>query len=266
MLPINVQHLAEANTILRCVVGSTLHGLAVTDGLEDRDEMGVCIEPPDCVIGLQRFEQWVHRTKSDGVRSEAGDLDLVIFSLRKWMRLALRGNPTVLLLMFAPEPMTLVQTGLGARLQSFSPALACRKHGEAFVGYLQSQRSKLESKSGLPTRPELIERYGFDTKYAMHMLRLGHQGIEYLTTGVLTLPIAEPTRTYLWSVRMGEVPLADVMQEARELEMKIQRLADGGSPLPAEPDFAAANMFLQEAYRSHWHETRAFEVHAHPRT
>lgn len=34
-------------------------------------------------------------------RSEAGDLDLIVYSLRRWMRLALRANPTVLLPLFA---------------------------------------------------------------------------------------------------------------------------------------------------------------------
>jgi hypothetical protein len=62
--------------------------------------MGVCIEPPEYVIGLEHFETWVHRTRPEGVRSEAGDLDFVVNSLRKYARLALRGNPTVLLLLF----------------------------------------------------------------------------------------------------------------------------------------------------------------------
>jgi hypothetical protein len=49
--------------------------------------MGVCIEPPEYVIGLEHFETWVHRTRPEGVRSEAGDLDLVVNSLRKYARL-----------------------------------------------------------------------------------------------------------------------------------------------------------------------------------
>ena len=39
----------------------------------------------------------------EGARSGAGDLDLVIYSLRKWARLAAQGNPTVLLLLFVPD-------------------------------------------------------------------------------------------------------------------------------------------------------------------
>ena len=36
---------AERCTILRGLVGSTVHGLNVNDGIEDRDEMGICVEP-----------------------------------------------------------------------------------------------------------------------------------------------------------------------------------------------------------------------------
>src|SRR5688572_31106775 len=44
-------------------------------------------------------------------------------------------------------------------------------------------------------RPELEEMYGFDTKYAMHMLRLGFQGVELLTTGRLNLPMRSEEHT-----------------------------------------------------------------------
>ncbi len=67
--------IARRGCIIRCLVGSTLHGL-VRDSTDDRDEMGVCIEPPDHVIGLRRFEHWVHRTQPEGVPSGPGDLDL----------------------------------------------------------------------------------------------------------------------------------------------------------------------------------------------
>ena len=35
---------AERCTILRGLVGSTVHGLNVNDGIEDRDEMGICVD------------------------------------------------------------------------------------------------------------------------------------------------------------------------------------------------------------------------------
>jgi predicted nucleotidyltransferase len=98
-------NLAEADrrTILRAEVGSTLHGIAI--GVQDdRDEMGVCVEPPEFVLGLRRFEQVVHRTQPEGVRSEPGDLDLVIYSLRKYCRPGQHDRPAPVLRALRPRP------------------------------------------------------------------------------------------------------------------------------------------------------------------
>lgn len=51
---------AERCTILRGLVGSTVHGLNVNDGIEDRDEMGICVEPLDEAMALWApFEQFI---------------------------------------------------------------------------------------------------------------------------------------------------------------------------------------------------------------
>src|ERR1051326_4883841 len=100
--------IVERGTILRATVGSTVHGLH-HGGQDDRDEMAVFVEPPEYLLGLARargirggmygFEHFVARTQPEGVRSGPGDLDLVAYSLRKYVRLALKGHPTILLLL-----------------------------------------------------------------------------------------------------------------------------------------------------------------------
>ena len=52
----NAEHrtVAEPNTVLLGLVGSTVHGVTVDDA-DDRDEMGICIEPPEYVAGLRHF-------------------------------------------------------------------------------------------------------------------------------------------------------------------------------------------------------------------
>jgi uncharacterized protein len=40
------RQIAEAGCVLRSVVGSTVHGLS-NPGTDDRDELGVCIEPKE---------------------------------------------------------------------------------------------------------------------------------------------------------------------------------------------------------------------------
>ena len=98
------------NEILRSVVGSGVHGIA-TEGTDDHDEMGVYIEPPGWVLGVERHrEDYIWRTQPEGARSGHGDTDLVLYSLAKYLRLAIKGNPTVMLPLFAPEASLVVVT------------------------------------------------------------------------------------------------------------------------------------------------------------
>src|SRR5205809_968841 len=149
---------AEPNTILRATVGSKLHGLNL-EATDDTDEMGVCVEPPEFVVGLRQFEQWVYRTQPEGHPSGPRDLDLTIYSLRK--------------------------------------CLAWEKPGA-----------------------------GYDTKYAMHMVRLGFQGVELLETGRITLPMPAAQRGFTMAIRRGEVDLNEVLTRAGELEQRISDLKD----------------------------------------
>jgi uncharacterized protein len=151
------RELVERGTILRATVGSTLHGLH-HGGQDDRDEMAVFIEPPKYLLGLARargirgglygFEHFVERTQPEGVRSGPGDLDLVAYSLRKYMRLALKGNPTILLLLFAPEQMVLVQTDLGRELRGLAPAILSLRAGRGYLGTCTGRRSVCSARVG----------------------------------------------------------------------------------------------------------------------
>lgn len=158
-----------------------MHGLNVNDGIEDRDEIGMCVEPLAEAMALAKpFEQFIDRSavEREGARSSAGDLDLTIYSLRKWVRLAL-------------------------------------------------------------------------PKYAMHMLRLGFQGVELLRTGRLSLPMAEPARSHLLDVRRGKVAEPECFTRAGELERELEDLG-ATSFLPEAPDEARVEKWVHDAYRRRW--------------
>jgi predicted nucleotidyltransferase len=249
---------AERRTILRGLVGSTVHGLSVSDGNDDRDEMGVCLEPIQYAAGLGNFEQFIYRTAAEregkhDAKSRAGDLDLVIYSLRKYVRLALDGNPTILNLLFTPRQDLVCIDARGERLRELAPFIASRRAGGRFLGYLTAQRQRLIGERGGKDvrRPELENKYGFDSKYAMHMLRLSFQGIEFMQTGVITLPMPEPERSFVRSVRLGEVPLQDVLTKCGELERQLADLRDT-SPLPEHPDTKRVEAFMIDCYYGMW--------------
>jgi len=255
--------------ILRVQVGSGVHGTAVS-GQDDRDEMGVCLEPSQFVTGLARvpsgtggggpsvpFEQYERHTAWDrpgGLvnQSGAGDLDVVIYSARKWARLALAGNPTVLLVLFVPDEEVVFRSQAGAELAANAHRFVSRLAAGRFLGYLRAQKAAMTGQAGAHTnRPQLVAVHGYDTKYAMHALRLGLQGIELLTTGRITLPVPEPDRAYLRSVRLGQRPLAEVLDAVTGAETRLIQLRDTPG-IPGQPDRAWADDWLHRSYTGFW--------------
>lgn len=144
---------ALKNEILRGVVGSTAHGTAV-EGQDDRDEMGVFVEAPEHVCGLKSLDHYIYRDKPEGVRSEAGDLDLTMYSLRKFCRLAEQGNPSVVILLWLPQHIT--KTHLGDRLIAMREAFISRDSGARFLGYLVAQKMKMTGERALGKHPSEI--------------------------------------------------------------------------------------------------------------
>ena len=98
--------------------GSAMHG-ATGNKPTDIDIAGVYIQPPEWILGISQmrenedgekraFDPDVHVWKNvgDNTKVAAGEIDLNLFSLRKWADMAASGNTTALEFMF-------VQNGLG---------------------------------------------------------------------------------------------------------------------------------------------------------
>jgi hypothetical protein len=183
-----------ANTILLVEVGSTAHGTGIPGG-EDHDELGVVVESPDEVVGLDEhgFTTVMQRTQPEGSRSGPGDIDRTLHSLRRFVRLAASGNPSILMTFWAPIEHI---TPEGEELRALGDAFVGAHVIPRYRGYMQAQAMRLlglrgggHGSRGGGGRVELIEAFGYDTKYAMHCARLGFQCLELLETGRLNLPI-----------------------------------------------------------------------------
>ena len=246
---------AVDNEILRSLVGSGVHGIAI-EGTDDRDEMGIFIEPPEYVLGLTKdYDHHTHRSVPEGVRSGPDDVDLTIYSLRKWMRLAVHGNPTVLLPLYAPKDDLVLTTMLGDSLRDLAPAIVSKSAGRRFLGYLDAQHERMLGgghQARVPKRPELIERYGFDVKYASHALRLGYQGVEMMQEGRLTLPLPPVLRERILNVKRGVYTFEDVLTLIRDQRERLVELLDSDSPLPDQPDLERINEWMRDAHLHWW--------------
>lgn len=117
----------------------------------------------------------------------------------------------MLLVLFVPDDEIVFRSQVGAQLTDNAHQFVSRLAAIRFLGYLRSQKAAMTGdRSAHTNRPEMVAEHGYDTKYAMHALRLALQGVELLTTGRITLPVPEPHRTYLRAIRQAR--LAHVTQ------------------------------------------------------
>ena len=242
--------------ILRTVVGSQVHGLAI-EGTDDNDEMGVFIEPKSLVIGLDPpMDTYTWRSKPEGQRSEPGDTDYVGYSLRHFLKLAIAGNPTVLLPFFAPEANVLIETRLGTELRSMRTCFLSQEAAWRFLKYSEQQYERMLGRgkqNRVPNRPELIERYGWDVKYGSHALRLVFQAQELIEDAQLTLPLPYALREIVLQVKTGQFTRDEVAAWIRTLLNSLHdKLEVGETALPPHAARALVSEWSQRAHLEHW--------------
>ena len=230
------------------VTGSQAYGLSTGGG--DTDVTIVWTEGyRDLVTRAAGKGALMLRTRPEGERSQPGDIDAQVYTVRHFVHLAAGGNPSILAALFSPTSMLLADGGFPR--DEVAELTRSRRAGAAFLGYLDSQLHRWQNNNvrARVHRPELIEKYGFDVKYAMHAVRLGVQGIEYLTTGTITLPIPDPDRDRLLAVRAGEIPEAEALAWCEQVRDDLLNAVES-SALPAKPDQGMLDDWLVGWHRS----------------
>lgn len=238
--------LIPAGTILLGYRGSVAHGTYTheygPDAHDDKDLLGVCVGPIESYLGLKRFDQHEAMVEAkDGVV-----WDSVVYELRKFVRLLLGGNPNVMSLLWLPEQLYVVQTPAGKRLIQARDAFVSRDVYYSYVGYAKGQLHRMTHPSGKhmgAKRRKLVEKFGYDTKNAGHLIRLLEMGIELLTTGELR--VLRENATQLIEIKKGEWPLERVMAESDRLFTLAQE-AFVRSSLPLKPDYEMAERLTVE--------------------
>lgn len=207
-------------TIMQVEVGSTAHGTGIP-GHEDFDVLAVYAESLDQIFNPldTGSKNVMQRTQPDGVKSGPEDIDRTIFPLRNFFKLCVNGNPSVMLALWAP---VIESNGFGRLVRNNAHLFVAKSIIPRFQGYMRSNMGKLREGG----RQDLIEEFGYDTKAAMHAIRLGHQCIELIKTRELMLPIGETAGDELRSIRRGEQSFDYVTERAESLNAEIDNLRD----------------------------------------
>lgn len=126
----------KAHLIVLANVGSHGHGTYVPptdpDAIDDVDYMGVLIPPARHLLGLHEWEHWVWQFE---------ELDVVVYSLKKFVTLLLKSNPNVLGLLWMREYT--YSTAQWALVLGERDQFSTRQAYGAFIGYAQTQFRKM---------------------------------------------------------------------------------------------------------------------------
>jgi uncharacterized protein len=235
------------NLIMSYIGGSQAHGAKV-DNTDDTDWYGVFIEPPEKALGIDRYEHFVTTTGGQAGGNGPKDVDVCLYTLRKWAGLAAKGNPSCLHFLFAPTTYShWVWRVLTLRASDF----LAKGHVRPFLGFADDQMKRLFGEKGQKNihRAHLEEEFGYDTKYAMHVIRLYGEAKELMVDGRITLP--RPNKDELIAIRKGKYKLSEIRAMGRQLEAEALDASDN-SPLPDRIDREKISKHIANAYRSFW--------------
>lgn len=234
-MPVEVELMGE--------VGSVAHGLGTPES--DHDYMGVYLETPESLLGIGHDNGTVrYRSRGEGEKSRPGDSDHVYYPLRKYVALAAQGNPTVLTLLYTQTMIVPDTIGLRERRNLFLSKWLIARH----IGYSEGMVAELTgSKKPRVNRPDLIAAHGYDTKSAMHVIRLLIQAVELVSEGTMYMPMKKENRELLMAIRRGEVSKDESMAFIEHFRARLTE-AENTTSLPSEPDYAAINAWLIRVY------------------
>lgn len=221
------------NILIEGIVGSQAYGLATPES--DMDYMGVYMEPRETFLGLRPVQE-----KDLTVHTTSDDKDTTFHEVGKFMRLALKSNPSILELLWLPEQFyTEISDEGHALIDSRHWFASAELVKNAYLGYATQQFKLLERRgdfgSDMKKRTE---------KHARHLYRLLVQGYGLYRTGSLDVVLHEDEVAWIreFGYRVGHENDLDL---ARSEMAQYETWFNEKQPhVRYEPNTEAANSLL----------------------
>ncbi len=242
------------------IMGSVAYG--VSSDTSDMDVYGFCIPPKDMIFPhlageilgfgsqVKRFEQYQehHILDKSALAGSGRTYDIAIYSIIKYFQLCMENNPNMIDSLFTPANCVLHITKVGNMVRESRHMFLHKGSWHKFKGYAYSQLHKMTTKNPIGHRLEIREAYGFDVKFAYHVVRLLNEVEQILIEGDIDL---QQNREQLKSIRRGEWKEEEIREYFANKERDLEKLYVE-SKLPHSPDEAKIKKLLLECLEEHY--------------
>lgn len=247
----------ETNLQYEVIMGSRAYGVADPTS-SDYDIYGFAIPPKHYIFphlagyvlefdtNYPQFNQWEQSHVID--ESSGKDFDFRIYNIVRYFRLCFDNNPNMIDSLFVPEFCIKHITPAGQLIRDNRKLFLSKRCWTKFRGYAASQFHKIENKQPTGARKELVEKYGYDIKFAYHIIRLLREAEQILTEGDLQL---DQSNDELKAIRAGEWSYDRLCKEFEVRKLAMEEIISK-SPLREEPDRDKIRELLLECLELHY--------------
>lgn len=255
----------KTNVHYETIMGSHAYGVADTSvktKVPDYDVYGFAIPPKEMIFphlaghvdgfgpAPPRFEQWQchHMFEADALGGAGKEWDLQIFSIVKFFELCRENNPNMIDSLFTPENCIVHCTAIGRMVRDNRKLFLSKEAWKKFRGYAMSQLKKMNDKNPIGGRREIVDKYGYDVKFAYHLIRLYDEAEQIMLNGDIDLQRA---REVMKAIRRGEWTAEEVRQWVVEKD-KVLEGVYATCKLPEKPPVEPLRQLLLNCLEAHF--------------
>jgi predicted nucleotidyltransferase len=244
------------NTHYLTIMGSQAYGVSTESS--DCDVYGFAIPTKEDVFphlkgeiegfGRQKqyFETWQQHHVDDKEANK--QYDFQVYSIVRYFSLCMENNPNMIDSLFTPANCVIHSTQVTEMIRENRKMFLHKGSWHKFKGYAFSQMHKMDIKKPEGKRKEMVEEFGFDVKFAYHVVRLLNEVEQILIEGDLDL---QRNREQLKSIRRGEWTKERIEQYFADKERSLEELYTK-STIPYGPDESKIKSLLLKCLEHHY--------------
>lgn len=226
---LNIPSWVRTNTNFEAIVGSN----AYATNNEDSDwDIFAIVTPPKSFIfphlsgfipGFGTPPPQFKPIKKHHVfdKEEGKEYDVEMTDIIKIFELARLGNPNIIGNLFVPDNCILHITEIGTLIRENRKEFLSKFCWPRFKGYAYGMMKKMKNKKPEGDRIALVEKYGYDTKFAMNLVRLLSEVEQILLHEDLDLQLNKEQHK---AIRHGEWPEQDIYDYFHSKEKSLEKV------------------------------------------